>query len=84
MNQIEQIEQAKKVRQTKHLIMVLGIWGTVGAVYLLCWCYALFPSLFKFQYPTAIPSISEQERCQQSGKTWQEGKCLDFDHNRNF
>lgn len=36
------------------------------------------------QHPVSIPWISNQIECENSGRTWRGGECLDFHHNPNF
>ena len=36
------------------------------------------------QHPVSIPWISNQNQCENSGRTWRNGECLDFDHNPDF
>lgn len=35
-------------------------------------------------YPTAIPWISDAGSCQKTGRTWENSKCLDFEHSSEF
>ena len=36
------------------------------------------------KYPASIPWISNQNQCENSGRTWRDGECLDFEHNPDF
>lgn len=35
-------------------------------------------------HPVSIPWISNQNQCENSGRTWRDGECLDFEHNPDF
>ena len=35
-------------------------------------------------YPTAIPWISSEQRCENSERQWQNEKCMDYEHSPYF
>lgn len=35
-------------------------------------------------HPASIPWISNRNQCENSGRRWRDGECLDFDHNPDF
>ncbi|MDA0673394.1 MAG: hypothetical protein O3C67_06775 [Cyanobacteria bacterium] len=35
-------------------------------------------------YPADIPFKEDQENCESSGRTWQNGECIDYEHNPTF
>lgn len=37
-----------------------------------------------FNHPVTIPWISSKNQCEDSGKTWRDGECLDFEHDPSF
>jgi len=45
----------------------------------------LSPSLFSSTFhPAQIPWLTTQDSCEQTGRTWQQGRCFDYDHNPMF
>lgn len=36
------------------------------------------------RHPVSIPWISNQDQCENSGRKWRDGECLDFEHNPDF
>lgn len=35
-------------------------------------------------YPTALPWISNEQRCENSERKWQNEKCMDYEHSPDF
>ena len=35
-------------------------------------------------HPTSIPGIKDQEKCEQTGRVWEDDKCWDYQHNPSF
>jgi hypothetical protein len=43
------------------------------------------PSLFSSTFhPAQIPWLTTPDTCEQTGRTWQQGRCLDYDHDPRF
>lgn len=37
-----------------------------------------------FIHPVTVPWLSNKNQCEDSGKTWRDGECLDFEHDPSF
>ncbi|AFZ27851.1 hypothetical protein Cylst_5867 [Cylindrospermum stagnale PCC 7417] len=35
-------------------------------------------------HPTFIPWISDEDRCESSGRSWRDNKCWDYEHSPSF
>ena len=50
--------------------------------------YGLFYSplslLSSAVYPAGIPWLTTPDSCEQTGRTWHQGRCFDYDHNPLF
>lgn len=44
----------------------------------------LLPEQVEHAYPVSIPFKGTQEECLESGRSWENGECIDYDHDRNF
>ena len=42
------------------------------------------PSLPNKTFPTIYPSKENEEDCEESGRTWRDGKCYDYEHSPDF
>ncbi len=67
------------------------ILGTVSFTLLLtCTSWTLkflvsyLSSISISSHPTSIPWISNQPKCEHTGRTWRNGKCWDYEHNMMF
>lgn len=78
------VKQGHNFDRQIQLILALGFFTTLGVTSLLCWCSLLFPTLLSTTHPAVIPYITEQSRCEQSGRSWQNGECLDFEQRADF
>lgn len=63
------------------LMTLTGIGTFMSALYVTRFDYS---RLQRTQGPAAIPFISDQARCESSGRIWQDNQCLDYEHNRTF
>ncbi|WP_427160855.1 hypothetical protein ACQFX9_04295 [Aliinostoc sp. HNIBRCY26] len=74
---------------TSNILFFVGLLAAFG----IC-MYPILPALFSLassivrqgnvSSPTSIPWIFDQSQCEDTGRTWRDGKCWDKEHNPQF
>jgi hypothetical protein len=73
-------------RQISALIATLGT-ASLTTIATLFWLYIVQPDLASSNsrvHPTSIPWLQNQEDCEKTARTWQNGTCLDSEHSPDF
>lgn len=68
--------------------LALGLQMALLAVASTSILYGLLDwSLFAWSkgfHPAQIPWLTTQDSCEQTGRTWQQGRCVDYEHDPRF
>ncbi|BAY99264.1 hypothetical protein NIES37_32430 [Tolypothrix tenuis PCC 7101] len=70
----------------KNILFLIAILGIISASSYTIFSFALSyrTAKSKAYYPTSIPWISDQSECENTNRTWSDGKCWDYQHSPDF
>lgn len=70
----------------KNILFLIAILGIISASSYTIFSFALSSRAAKSKayYPTSIPWISDQSECENTNRTWSDGKCWDYQHSPDF
>lgn len=79
-----EINQTKNIRKKGQALIGAGVVILLGITYLVCWYDTLFPVIFSSAKPTLNSYMTDEGRCEISGKLGGNSECLEAETSSSF